>query len=57
MYFGWKMLVHFMAIWNIYFKFNGYVFGNFVCFSSFGYIVPRKIWELWLRNGMSLMAF
>jgi hypothetical protein len=61
----WKMLVYFMAIWNILLPFGVFYghleyvmaiwyflwpFGNFVYFSPFGYFVSRKIWQPWARR-------
>jgi hypothetical protein len=58
----WKMLVYFMAIWNILRPFSIFYgqiiylrqFGNFMViwyiFPPFWYIAPRKIWQPWSRT-------
>jgi hypothetical protein len=50
-HFGGKMLVSFMAIWfilwpcGIFYGPFGIFYGHFVYFSSFWYVVSRKIWQ------------
>jgi hypothetical protein len=53
---GWKMLICFMAIWNILLAFGIFYdqFGTFcvnlVHFFRFQYHSPRKIWQPWLLH-------
>jgi hypothetical protein len=49
----WKMLLHFMTIWNIFWSFwnnlwpFGIVCGHLVYFSRFGRVWTKRIWQPW----------
>jgi hypothetical protein len=44
----WKMLLYFLVIWIIL-RPLGIFYGHLVYFHPLWYIVPSKIWQLWLH--------